>query len=326
MQQQTRTDVHRPSEFNPADYRWVGYTDDGDSAVPPLSDGPMFRRLDEGEAPVPTDRVNEIHPGGCDMCGHRPLRHRYFYLHEATGEVIVLGIDCAEKATFETRQAMLAAKRVRAEREAEATRRIVEEYTAANPKVVAFLEGVYEGEINVGRTADFLLDLRAKMIRYGYLTEKQTAAVEKIIARQAEFEAKRAEEDAAASPIPAEVLNDRAVIKGEVLSVKWRDSQFGGSYKMVVRDERGFKVWGTCPDAILDPGVKLRYPDGGEAIVSTADAAYRAEDVQLVEAYEAVGSIVTFACRVERSDDDEAFGFFKRPTKSSVLTPKVAAE
>jgi len=77
---------------------------------------------------------------------------------------------------------------------------------------------------------------------------------------------------------------------GEVLTTKWQDSFYGPVYKMLVQDDRGFKLWGTCPNAI-DPSR---------------------------------GDRVAFVATATPSDDDPKFGFFKRPAKAVVLDAEEA--
>lgn len=76
------------------------------------------------------------------------------------------------------------------------------------------------------------------------------------------------------------------LVEGEVLSVKWRENPWGGGLKMLVKETRGFKVWGSVPSAISE-----------------------------VER----GAVVRFVANVEASNDDECFGFFKRPRKAVVV-------
>lgn len=125
----------------------------------------------------------------------------------------------------------------------------------------------------------------------GFVSEKQEAIIE----RGLESIAKRAAEKAAERP----VVEGRIEISGKVLTTKWQESeQWGSTLKMLVRDDRGFKVWGSVPSAIS------------------------------VER----GDEVVFTATVEKSNDDECFGFFKRPSKAKVVgdepeeqeeTPKV---
>lgn len=113
------------------------------------------------------------------------------------------------------------------------------------------------------------------------LSEKQLAAAEAMVARDAE----RAAEAAAARP----VVEGRQVITGEILSVKVVENDFGGTIKMTVRDDRGFRVFGTMPGALA-----------GDHSVQA-------------------GARVELTATVKASDRDKDFGFFSRPAKASVL-------
>ena len=92
----------------------------------------------------------------------------------------------------------------------------------------------------------------------------------------------------AAEPEAAPVEAGRSEITGKVVSTKWVDGygpRARAVKKMVVLDDRGSRVYGTVPAAL--GGVER-----GEPIIYTAT--------------------------VEASDDDETFGFFKRPTKAQL--------
>lgn len=86
----------------------------------------------------------------------------------------------------------------------------------------------------------------------------------------------------------ADCPNGRTVVLGEVLGIKEVSSDYtytGVAYKMVVRDDSGFRVYGNVPGAFL------------------GDRAF------------GVGSRVQFSASLTRSDDTASFGFFSRPTK-----------
>ena len=99
--------------------------------------------------------------------------------------------------------------------------------------------------------------------------------------RKAERERERADEVRVPCPI------GRVTIVGKVVSVDEKDTDYGTRYVMTVRDDSGFVVWGSQPSA-LDPSV---------------------------------GDRIEFTASVERSDRDECFGFFKRPSKARLLVP-----
>lgn len=98
--------------------------------------------------------------------------------------------------------------------------------------------------------------------------------------REAE-EKRREEERAAADPCPA----GRVEITGVVLGIKQIVTPYGLKYKMLVKDDTGYKVYGSLPTSL------------------DADKGHR----------------VRFTATVEPSKDDNKFGFFKRPAKASIL-------
>ncbi len=83
--------------------------------------------------------------------------------------------------------------------------------------------------------------------------------------------------------IPAS--EERQNFSGVVLGTKWEESQWGDSLKMLFKDERGFKLWGSVPSKL--------------------------KDLDTLQ-----GAKVSFNALVSRSKDDAHFGFFKRPTKA----------
>ena len=87
------------------------------------------------------------------------------------------------------------------------------------------------------------------------------------------------------------VENGRQIIEGLVLAMKWQQSDFGDTLKMLVQDDRGFRVWGSVPS-------KLEIN--------------REERIQ-------------FTATVEASQNDPKFGFFKRPAKAVNLSVSEAA-
>jgi hypothetical protein len=107
--------------------------------------------------------------------------------------------------------------------------------------------------------------------------------------RDAAAAAAKAVEEAeyeSAEPCPT----GRVAITGDVLATKLQEGFYGDTWKMLVKDDRGFKVWGSIPSSL---------------------------DVIR-------GDRVSFMAAVEPSEDDEKFGFFKRPTKAVHLDEEAA--
>jgi hypothetical protein len=69
---------------------------------------------------------------------------------------------------------------------------------------------------------------------------------------------------------------------------------------MGVVDDRGFKTWGNAPEPFRGGGVYM------------VDEYVERPEVER-------GDRVTFTARLKRSDKDEYFGFYSRPTKARIL-------
>ena len=111
-------------------------------------------------------------------------------------------------------------------------------------------------------------------------------------AKWTEEREQRIEEDKKnAKPIPTELNEGRHTFRGEILVTKWQASDYGDQLKMLVAEERGFKVWGTAPNALWNDH---------EGSVK--------------------GMTVQFDATLTISEKDECFGFYKRPTKVSVVS------
>jgi hypothetical protein len=147
-----------------------------------------------------------------------------------------------------------------------------DEWKTENADLVEFVSNARAGE-----PGTFMWDMKFQIFTENHkLTENQTKAVRRIM----EQAAKDAE---TSSP----VIEGRITITGKVLTVKEQFSAYGSTIKMLVLDERGFKVWGTMPSAIMGEQCK--------------------------------GKRVTFTAKVTVSDDDETFGFYNRPTKAALV-------
>jgi len=121
------------------------------------------------------------------------------------------------------------------------------------------------------------------------LSEKQEALlvklhVESLDKAKQEEERQRQIAEGIIKPVPT----GRVTITGTILAFKWVDSEYtrGGTMKMTLLTDEGYKVYGTCPSSI--------------------------------EATEK-GTKVKLTASLEPSRDDPIFGFYSRPTKAEVL-------
>jgi hypothetical protein len=128
-----------------------------------------------------------------------------------------------------------------------------------------------------------LIDIVGKLVKYGSISEKSMNYVGILLSKIANLpalEAVKVAEHEAAADVPVGRIN----VTGTVVSTKVQDSPYGSTFKMLVKSDAGWKVWGTVPSTI-DPKR---------------------------------GDVVSFTATVERSKDDPKFGFFKRPTGATV--------
>lgn len=163
---------------------------------------------------------------------------------------------------------------------------------AAHDKLAA-ADRYGEDEVVYDRETQFRADLATKLWKYGSLTLAQVAAVERGLARDAEEAAKQARAKAAGR------LGGKMDVEGTVLATKWQDSQYGSTKKMLVELDDGRRLWGTVA-ASLEEGDLDEHGGMTYALLGKGDR-------------------VAFTATVEASQDDETFGFFKRPTKARVL-------
>lgn len=317
-----REDVHRIAVLDPAEYTLVAtldqHPDEGHFSIEVdgyVSAEAIFEALD-GEVNI------------CRVCGqNHGNRYWGFFRHDPTGAVIQVGSSCGSKVGLASREQL---EQVRAYEGRRMTVERGEALTGQPSKVRALTwaerlcehyrltlrdDGVslslypYTTRDRRGRVIEgddpetaltqdamfkltFARDLLSRFNRYASApSDRQVALVDKWVREapaRAAAEAQRAAEDEAAAPVP--VTEDRIVVTGEIVSAKIVDNDFGCTTKIVVKADEGFKVWGSCPSDLDAPLADLK------------------------------GQRVTFAARVEPSEDDPKFGFFKRPTKAAALS------
>lgn len=131
----------------------------------------------------------------------------------------------------------------------------------------------------------FAADVLQKLVKYGSLSDRQVDALLKALQRASQPDEAK---------VPA-VTGKGLSIRGEVVSVKWHDNNFGGGYKMTVKIATAvgvYLLWGSVPSGMGVNDLK------GQQVVFTAD--------------------------VEQSDRDASFAFFKRPRQASRVMTEVA--
>lgn len=287
MNTTTRTDAHSPANFNPEHYNFLVAFDNGgdeDTNLGLMSDNGVDQDIDglltELWNAGAAGRIAYGDGSRCDHCGAR-IRYVGLFRHVPSGDVIAVGQTCAE-GRMNYDKATFDRLRKQAQLDREAQRDLIEwnQFKADRPQV--------EWDVLAESGNEFIGDVLRKGRRNGNLSDRQVEAIVESNKRDIEFAAKRAEEAANALPTMSVPEGNGLIVEGKVLTTKWQESEYGDTLKMLVEvtlDGHTFKVWGSVPRAI-DPEH---------------------------------GDVVRFTANFERSNDDQSFGFFKRPRKAEVL-------
>lgn len=228
---------------------------------------------------------------GCSQCHHCGAHLRYvaWMRHLPTGYTIAVGETCLsnrfERATADFQKLRKAAELDRAKQRIVKAR---EAFCTENPDL-AFLDDTTQETWPVAVQGNsFAGSLSHALRRYGNLTDGQLKAIrpaiDKMIARHEEKLAEAAKPETEKVP----VAEGKVQITGEVKSLKWQDGDYGPTFKMLVLDDRGFKVWGTVPGNLSN--------------------------------HIATGDRIVFSATVTAKAGEVDFGYFKRPTKAVSLT------
>lgn len=192
-----------------------------------------------------------------------------------------------------------------AERDARVARLV-----AAAPEVAELLQKVYDDAYNEGRHSSFLRQLSEQVFHAEGrdLTENQLAAVQRGISKKADDEA---------NAVPVET--GKQIITGEIVSIKGVENDFGYAVKVVVKDDRGFKVYGSLAKSLREEIYNVWYDAKGPGSKDKGYGSIVQDYGSEVWFESAKGARVQFNATVEASRDDKAFGFFSRPTKAQVI-------
>ena len=314
----TRTDEHRISEFKPESYDFLfdychpssdgfpGYniallraTIHGTPQAEPQWGFANGRVQIVGTIMVESQwgKLNYFRGGGrCSICG-TGFGAGSVYRHRETGESIHVGWICAAKYDMISNHdaAQLYRDRVAAARR---TKRARSQRFSFLRETFTEMDGGREILAALKLDHPITRDIRSQLLACPErgLTDKQITLLVKLVADRA----KRADEEKDKRPIPAELLDGRHEITGEVLSAKWRNNGYADVLKLTIKVATAdgfFLLWGSAPKALTRMGDEP-----------------------------ARGDTVTLTAAIEKGDRDEAFGFWKRPTKATIVKAPEMAE
>lgn len=320
-----RTDIHRPSEINPADYEyvavWTMNIQGFGEAEFMLRERELVRQhmTQTGGQYAHVDTT-----GNCQICGNVQAIFLALFWHRPTNEYIRVGFDCTAKLDLPHAAGdfNVFRKNVANAREAQAGKRKAiavlsdlnlmpawEIFTATYPQhletCAASGRDQYGDDNGVTHscTCDLNLRVRAfnqfeeftirdivgKLVRYGSISDKQAEFVGKLLGKIIErpiIAAQRQAEKDAAGPVPT----GRVTVTGEVVGMK------------TVEGPRF-----SYHDSGLQTKLIIKLENGSKVYGNRFESLEK-------------GDKVKFTASIEPSKDDPKFGFYKRPV---VYVPKV---
>ena len=282
-----RTDIHRPSapEFDPEAYICMGVWDMAPEFPNPAA---VEARMLIVNSLI--DQGYTIGHGSSRDCGHCGafIRYAALMVRHDVKQYIYVGETCLE-GRFET----LTAAEFKNLRE---TARLNRDRMAKTTKIATLIEAnpvlvTVNDEDTLAKCGLFVNDIARKLRMNGELSERQIEAFGKAVTRDLERyereqnrEAERQAKVAAGVQCPA----GKVTVAGTVVWSGWKDSDFGGAFKMIVESDEGWKVWATVPAKICgDDGI-------------------------------AAGTKVQFDATVTVKDDP-TFGYASRPSKARIV-------
>lgn len=243
-----------------------------------------------------TDRVSEP----CGKCQGDRIIPEFYHVYDGVcfdcngaGYKTVQVATVKARATAAAKKAAADAARAAAEAEAEAEAAVA--YASWKTENAAFIATLTElSEAGIDFAKQLLTDTRIP-------TEKQIAAVNTI----------KTQRDTA-----IEVPAGRGTVTSKVISYKSELDRYSYSehyvYKILVEDERGFRIFGTCPKELENEAYDnfLRWVEAEDHYRGDFGPEYWAENFL-------TGQRVTFTATLEGRE--KGFGFFKRPTKAQLV-------
>lgn len=296
----TRTDIHRSSAIDPSQYAYVGILH---MKIEHLDDcfvaNEERRRCREHMDRTGGRFSTHEHGGTCDVCGAN-AKYLVLFHHVATNEYLRLGNDCAAKLDMGCAEAFRAFKRSIDDARKLQKGRMKAKAILGDAGHARAWELFCDIKAESTKDRKTLISIIAQIVRRGSASEKQLAFVGELAKRvdnSQAYEADRLAKIEAERLAAQDCPSGKVAIRGRVLSTRVDVGMYGEQFKMLVQDERGFKVWGTIPSSLLT---------------------FACRDAESYEFQRSLarGDVVSFVATVEPKSDDPKFGIFKRPTKA----------
>jgi len=279
-----REDIHKPSSIEPEDYEYVA---EEFMKVEDLGDALVMKEQREiiaAHRARTGGRYAQVDTSGnCMVCGSVNALYTSLFYYAKANEYVRMGHDCADKCVLggefernafrrkleDVREAQKGKRKAQAlladaglsaawdiyaaeydslPRDPKTARaeRIVEEF-GQTETIPAYAGDLYYEERTVR-------DIVGKFVRYGSISDPAMNLLRNLTERipdrdrrNAEWEAKKAADKAAAKPAPT----GRVKIEGTVLKVEDRETQFGIRTVMTVKTDEGWLCWSSVPSGAV---------------------------------------------------------------------------
>lgn len=281
-----RNDVHSPANLVTEDYEYLFAFDNDEPGFLVGVDMDWWRSI--------TNFDPELRERGTRQCHHCGAHLRYVALlrHVPSGHAIAVGETCVDnrfdRATADFQRLRQAAA---LDRKAQRIKTAAAAFVAALPEGDAKKALTRDADLSqfVGLDAfavNTITDIRRKIWDlYGDASERQVAFVARLIAQGAERATREAQQ---AEEITVPAPTGRVTFEGQVVSRRWKDSDYGGAFKLTIK--------------VTEPnGVWLAWVSEPSAIETER------------------GDIVRLTATLTPSNDKPHFAFGKRPSKAQVV-------
>jgi hypothetical protein len=184
---------------------------------------------------------------------------------------------------------------------------------AADEEVYNFLMNVQIDSVEDNLEKDSFIRTMAEKLRWVAQSKMFTTNMIAAIRRTMERRNERAAE-AASHPAPT----GRVAVTGEIVSTKIVESEYGTSFKILVKDDAGYKVWCSLPKAQMIEA-ENEFLEANPEPYTYGYSVWFTGAINDDRLTGVKGRRITFTATLEPSKDDVAFAFGSRPTKGAWL-------
>lgn len=277
-----KSTIHNPKNFNPQDYKILGYFDNKRPQFYFGMNVDMFNQRLAAWEQAKKKLFGNKSPYRCEHCGNTNVRYVVAAKHIPTGETVCFGDICVDRLNFpdhNTFEKEMIRKRGEASMVREKAFKLASAFCTEHPDVKWAVENI---ENDVHDNNDFAHNVIEKLFKYGYLTDAQM----EWLVKSMKLDIQRAEKKkhiTKAGMAP----DGRTTVTGKILSLKWYGGYYGETLKMLVELENKSRIFCTVP---------ARDADTGKPLAVTLN----------------VGDVVTVKATFTRKDDP-SFSIGKRP-------------